>query len=350
MGIIAGTRAAQDREMRIPRGTLTGRKRMPSRTDISAPRGIALLMVIWLLTFFSIVLAAFSFSMRTELSAAQSFKEDAEAAALAEAGVARALAEVINNEAKGIASTAPPPTSWEAPLGRGTYRAVLTDEEGKLPLNRATEDSLRRLLQNTGVRDMHIVDTIVDSILDWIDTDDLHRLNGAESEYYLGLPQPYHAKNGALESLEELLLVRGMTPEILHGNVTDPNRLAALLAALPGDRDFRPGEYVGIQRFLGLRSLRVNPSKASLDVLMATGLPAAEAQMTLRRRNDTEGAGQASPPAVGSAPIRPSTTFMIESAGQITGSPLVYRITATFQREIAQGRAKFKVLSWQEGT
>jgi general secretion pathway protein K len=304
-------------------------------------------MVIWLLTFFSIVLAAFSFSMRTELSAAQSFKEEAEAAALAEAGVARALAEVINIEAKGTAGTAPAPTSWDVSLGRGTYRAVLTDEEGKLPLNRATEDSLRRLLQNTGVRDLRLVDTIVDSILDWIDTDDLHRLNGAESDYYLALPRPYHAKNGEFESLEELLLVRGITPEILHGNVTDPTRLAALLATPPEDRDFRPGEYLGIQRFLGLRSFRVNPSKASLDVLMATGVPAAEALVTLRRRNDAEGAG--SPVAAGSAPLRPSATFMIESAGQITGSPLVYRITATIQREIAQGRAKFKVLSWQEG-
>ena len=60
-------------------------------------------------------------------------------------------------------------------------------------------------------------DIIVDSILDWIDTDDLHRLNGAESDYYQSLPNPYKAKNGRLDTLEELLLIKGMSPDILFG-------------------------------------------------------------------------------------------------------------------------------------
>jgi general secretion pathway protein K len=61
------------------------------------------------------------------------------------------------------------------------------------------------------------IDTVVDSIIDWSDPDDLRRLHGAESEYYLGLRVPYRAKNGWFDSPEEMLLVRGMTAALFYG-------------------------------------------------------------------------------------------------------------------------------------
>ena len=57
--------------------------------------------------------------------------------------------------------------------------------------------------------------------MDWRDKDNLHRLNGAEDDYYLSLPQPYKCKNGDFTSIEELLLVRGVTPEIFYGGLKD---------------------------------------------------------------------------------------------------------------------------------
>jgi general secretion pathway protein K len=57
---------------------------------------MALMVVLWVLTFLSVVFTAFMFSMRTELAAAGNFKEEAEAYFLAEAGVYRAAAEIIN--------------------------------------------------------------------------------------------------------------------------------------------------------------------------------------------------------------------------------------------------------------
>jgi hypothetical protein len=334
----------------IDSGARASRRRRARRLRGSSPRGIALLMVVWLLAFFSIVIAAFAFSMRTELAAARSFKDEAEAAALAEAGISRAIAELTNSQAKSPANPlTPPPTSWEGSLGRGSYRLTLTDEESKLPLNRVTEDILRRLLRNTGVKDQQLVDTIVDSILDWIDTDDLRRLHGAESDYYQSLPQPYRAKNGDIESLDELLLVRGMTREILNGNVTDPGRLAALLEKLPEEREFHPGEYLGIRAFFGLQSVRPNPNKAGLDVLLAMGISPIEALATLQRRKGTEAALQPLAAAAGSASAISPGTFSVESIGRVAGSSLVYRITATLQRDAAQGRPRIRVLSWQEG-
>lgn len=63
---------------------------------------------------------------------------------------------------------------------------------------------------------------VADSILDWLDKDDSSREFGAELDYYASLPQPYAPKNGPLETVEELLLVRGVTPQMLFG--LDHNR------------------------------------------------------------------------------------------------------------------------------
>jgi general secretion pathway protein K len=57
----------------------------------------------------------------------------------------------------------------------------------------------------------------VDSVLDWKDPDDLHRLNGAESDYYMALQNPYEAKNANFDTVEELALVKGVTSEVLYG-------------------------------------------------------------------------------------------------------------------------------------
>ena len=63
---------------------------------------------------------------------------------------------------------------------------------------------------------------VADAILDWIDEDDEPREYGAEIEYYSSLDPPYSPRNGPIESIEELLLVRGLTPDLLFGR--DINR------------------------------------------------------------------------------------------------------------------------------
>ncbi len=67
---------------------------------------------------------------------------------------------------------------------------------------------------------------IADAILDWLDEDDIPKEFGAESEYYTTLPTPYSPANGPLQSVEELLLVRGVTPTLLFG--ADSNRNGVL--------------------------------------------------------------------------------------------------------------------------
>jgi len=69
----------------------------------------------------------------------------------------------------------------------------------------------------TGTHETAEVETIVDSILDWCDPDNLRRSHGAENAYYQKRNPPYLAKNGLFDSPDELLLVRGVTPEVYYG-------------------------------------------------------------------------------------------------------------------------------------
>ncbi len=71
-----------------------------------------------------------------------------------------------------------------------------------------------------------MTESIADAILDWIDPDDQQRDNGAERDYYASLDPPYVPRNGPIASIEELLLVRGVTPALLFG--ADLNRNGAI--------------------------------------------------------------------------------------------------------------------------
>lgn len=61
---------------------------------------------------------------------------------------------------------------------------------------------------------------LVDALVDWLDTDDRESDYGAENSYYRSLDPPYGCKNGPVEYIEELLLVKGMTPDLLFGTTT----------------------------------------------------------------------------------------------------------------------------------
>src|SRR3954447_14900646 len=71
-----------------------------------------------------------------------------------------------------------------------------------------------------------MTEAIADAILDWIDPDDDPREQGAERDYYAALPHPYAPRNGPLASIDELLLIRGVTPALLYG--ADLNRNNAI--------------------------------------------------------------------------------------------------------------------------
>jgi general secretion pathway protein K len=195
---------------------------------IASKRGIALLMVLWVITILMVIVLSFSFMTRTETHATLYFKEGAEKKFIAEAGMQRSIMEMYyRGWYKGQSTTKEGSdvikvdgTQYTGQLGTDYYTFGVLDESGKINLNLLTDNSgiiLNNLLVNRGVPKEQ-ADIIVDSVLDWMDGDELHRVHGAESEYYMSLPNPYKAKNDKFETVEELALVKGMTTEILYGN------------------------------------------------------------------------------------------------------------------------------------
>ncbi len=243
---------------------------MTERTTLtrvfSSQSGIALLLVLFVVSLLIIIAAEFAFTTRMEINNARYFKEDIEGYYYAQAGFQYALTEIIGKFDETYlapdgqvgfyrkwlhddAETSTPtsgadsdvPAAWPPlpvrsgiPVGNGKFDYLITDEEGRINLNyiesrvqmgdKSSRMVFRELLLATGVPEGEEPDIIIDSILDWIDRNDEHRLNGAESDWYeqnyseKGFAHPYSCKNQLLDTIDELLMIRGITPEILYGS------------------------------------------------------------------------------------------------------------------------------------
>lgn len=105
-----------------------------------------------------------------------------------------------------------------------TMRYGITPEAGKLNLNAASETEIETLLLDVlGELQVENATEYVACLLDWLDADEDIRPGGAETEYYRTLTPAYTAKNGPLDTLDELLLVRHFTAAALYGEDTNRN-------------------------------------------------------------------------------------------------------------------------------
>ncbi len=117
------------------------------------------------------------------------------------------------------------------------FRYGLMDESSKININTLpyADDWVpgggRSLLMSLP----YMTEDIADAIIDWVDSDEDLREYGAESSYYTGMTPPYQCKNGPMDSLEELLLVRGVTPQLMFGLDTNRNGIIDNNELLDGD-------------------------------------------------------------------------------------------------------------------
>ncbi|MBL8798422.1 MAG: general secretion pathway protein GspK [Planctomycetia bacterium] len=221
--------------------------------------GTVLLVVLVVLVLLTLAAYQYSELMTAEYVAADSHRRSVQARAFAESGVhytAALLADpssrpanifddaqafgsflVQENEIarfQGRFSVVAPLGSDEQGGGQG-FRHGVTDEGGKINLNALLAiDSSGRVAYDMLLKLPNMTEETANAILDWLDPDDTPRSNGAENNYYATLSPPYRCKNGPLDSLDELLLVRGVTPQLLWGN--DRNRNGVL----------DPGEDAGL--------------------------------------------------------------------------------------------------------
>ena len=211
-------------------------QRSANQSDVTSlglgRRGIALILVLWVLTLLSVLVMEFCFSMRTEINITRNFKEAGQLYFYAQGGIQRAIAETIYRKDPAIHArrqnlkaedSSGIDLEWRLdgtphtlPFEGADVEVRVKNESGRINLNQATDVIIRKVVKyflEAGEQR----DTVVDSILDWRDPDDLHRINGAENDYYRSLPEPYDCKNANFDSVEELLLVRGITPELFFG-------------------------------------------------------------------------------------------------------------------------------------
>jgi general secretion pathway protein K len=253
-------------------------------------------MVLWVITILTVVVLEFCFAMRTEVNITKNFKNELQLYGIAQGGVQRAIAELIlkhdtrsqqlmkTMKTEAVTPEKPERKEW-VPDGRsyavqfdqGECELRIMSEAGKININTISEMTLRKLIGNLGL-DAEKRDTVVDSILDWRDPDDFIRINGAENDYYQSLKEPYRCKNANLDSIEELLLVKGITPELFYGRKGAKGGEEGAKASDVGLKDvfsvYAPGEQVDI-------------NSASLPVLRAIlGLPSEVAKAILKAREE----------------------------------------------------------------
>jgi general secretion pathway protein K len=279
------------------------------------------------------IVGEFSYSMRTELNITRNFKEEEEAYQSALAGFELAKIEILSAEEPYHVYLNDEETLVfreeeedeepvrEGEMGKSTYSYTILDENGKMNINTATRQQLKNIISDAGI-DVTEVDTIVDSIIDWRDTNDLHLLNGAEEDYYQSLDIPYSSKDGPFDIIEELLLIKGVTPEIFYGSIGEEGE----------------DGYTGIaQYFSPWGSRRVNINTASREVLDAVlGITKADQIMKQRETGPILTALHGG--------VVTSTIFTVLSTGKNADGTIQRTIKATLKRS----GEKLEVIYWND--
>ena len=189
-------------------------------------RGTILIVTIWVTMILAGLVLVFARSMRVSAYGAANTIASQQAEMILDGAVRYVTSQVSSGE---VDMSQDMTDQYEAmPVKDGYFWVVrpdpesdrevefgLTDEAGKLNLNTASLEMLEKLPGMTA--------ELAASIVDWRDEDDEITEGGAESEYYLLEANPYTCKNAPLESVEEILLIKGGTQTILYGEDTNHN-------------------------------------------------------------------------------------------------------------------------------
>jgi general secretion pathway protein K len=199
---------------------------------------------------------------------------------------------------------------------------AIFDEAGKIDLNFASAELLNNLLETAGVEaDLRM--SLVDAIMDWRDSDNLRRLNGAEDDDYSAAGLPYGAKDAKFVTVDELGLVLGMQPEIVQAIkpvLTVYSRqpgINPVVASEQALRAYSGGNSVAVDAYIHQRTA---PSDGTAN---------AEPEFIDRRLLSTAGSS--------------IYTIHVESRVEET---IVARMAATVV--LLGGRKLYKVLSWKQ--
>jgi general secretion pathway protein K len=186
--------------------------------------GMALVLTLLIVTLVAVVVLELNYLMRVEVHASTNFRDGIRSYYLAKSGIT-VVKELLSRNVQEFEELK------NTLLAGGTHTISIGEAQAVSPWIQITQDLFQRL---------GVDPTLVGGIIDWVDLDDVPTgAGGAESNYYRGLEKPYMARNGAMETVAELRLIRGFTDEALMklgarrvGGVVDP-ATNLYLTALP---------------------------------------------------------------------------------------------------------------------
>lgn len=200
-------------------------------------QGSALIIVLWVIGMLAMFISNMAFDAHIEAKITSYYRKRHKAVHLAHSGVE--LAKLILNKSTEIDpnSDAEPPEddSWfmdakqlaqgnslsaTYPLGEGEIHINIVTEQARRNVNLLTREEEWEPVLAVGDIPEEYWPELIECFLDWTDSDEEERADGAESEeYYETLEHPYRARNGALYSVDELVRIKGFTREIVYGGV-----------------------------------------------------------------------------------------------------------------------------------
>src|SRR3972149_4516311 len=228
---------------------------------MSRDRGMILITVMWIVLVLSLISFSCAAAVRVEVDySQQSFDSDRAFY------MAKGAAEVVYNA---YAKKTPIPEGtpirqengeYIFPFETGEARVHFESAAGLIDLNAASNQVLASLFDSLGIAP-DTRNRLVDSILDWRDADDIPHLYGGEgNDYPRNKPErASQPRNGGFQSVDELLLVKNMTPELFHGSFI-VETATGKYRRIPGVR-----ELVTVNSRMG----KVDANEASADVLAA---------------------------------------------------------------------------------
>src|SRR6185369_9794476 len=193
--------------------------------------------LLWCLALLSVVVIGILHSARLDLMVVKNYGDRIQAHYLALAGIEKAKALLYQNARLRTRSGTShsgelyntPEQFRDVPLGRGQFRVIrparadeggglifgVSDEESRLNVNYASAEQLTKIHGMTP--------DVVAAINDWRDADNAVTAGGAEAEYYASLRPPYLQRNGPFQTVRELLMVRGISRDLLLGRNVNQN-------------------------------------------------------------------------------------------------------------------------------
>lgn len=196
------------------------------------PSGTVLIVTIWVVLVLAGLALVFAHSMRIAEAVSANHVASLQAECIADGALEYLIAKLSadTQESQSTSGTSSDTTDiYEAQqVGEGYFWILrsnlesdrdfdygLANESDKINLNSASQEMLQRLPGMTA--------ELAASIIDWRDSDSEVTTGGAEDEYYLLQSNGYHCKNEPLETVEEILLIKGATEEMLYGEDTNLN-------------------------------------------------------------------------------------------------------------------------------